>query len=149
MLIESMLAPERTLAQISGPSKKRVIENVAKTFAESLPTLDVEELYQNIINREKLGSTGIGGGVAIPHCRCHTGGGTYGACITLEQPIDFDSVDNLPVDIIFAMLVPENAESEHLETLSNLAEKLQDANFVSNLRKAKDSVELFNAATHT
>ncbi|WP_086929952.1 PTS sugar transporter subunit IIA [Agarilytica rhodophyticola] len=147
MLIKSILSTKRTVAKIEGGSKKRVIETLAQNFANDIEGFDVDELYQSLINREKLGTTGIGDGIAIPHCRFNTGGHTYGACMTLASPIDFDAVDGKPVDIIFAMLVPENAESSHLESLASLAQLLQDADFVSTIRSVSSDDALFDAIT--
>ncbi len=146
MLIESILTPQRAKAKLEGISKKRVIETLATLFANDIEGFDVNHLYQNLINREKLGTTGIGGGIAIPHCRFNTGGKTYGACMTLDSPIDFDAVDSEPVDIVFAMLVPENAEKNHLELLAHLAELLQKSEFVGKLRRARSDSELFDTA---
>lgn len=146
MQIESILSNKRTKAKLEGISKKRVLEKLAEIFANNIDDLSVDDVYQSLINREKLGTTGIGGGIAIPHCRIPTGGETYGACVTLSSPVDFDSVDNNPIDIIFAMLVPENAEKSHLEMLAGLAEVLQDSTFVNNLRTATDDNELFQVA---
>ena len=146
MEIQSILSAQRTVAKVEGTSKKRLLEAVATLFADNIQSLDVNELYQSLINREKLGTTGIGSGIAIPHCRFSTGGATYCACMTLQSAIDFDSVDNAPVDIIFAMLVPENAESSHLEMLAALAEALQRDAFVEGLRSAKTNQELFQNA---
>lgn len=143
MLIESMLSRARTRAKITGGSKKRLIETIASVFAEDVQNLNVDELYQHLLNREKLGTTGIGGGIAIPHCRFNTGGATYCVCLTLDQPIDFDAVDDQPVDVIFAMLVPEDAENDHLKILAGLAEVLQNPAFVKNLRATKDDEVLF------
>lgn len=146
MDIHSILTASRTKAHVDGISKKRVLETLASVFADDISDFNVDELYQNLINREKLGTTGIGGGIAIPHCRFNTGGATYCACLTLEKPIDFDAVDNKPVDIIFAMLVPENAESSHLEMLAKLAEMLQQPAFVQRLRDASSDAELYDIA---
>jgi len=148
-MIETILTPNRTRAKISSASKKRVIEVLAQTFAHDQASFDEDSLYQNHINREKLGTTGIGGGIAIPHCRFATGGDTYGVCLTLETPINFDAVDNKPVDLIFAMLVPEDAEKNHLETLAHLAERLQNEGFVKNLRNAQTDEALFCAAAQS
>jgi PTS system nitrogen regulatory IIA component len=146
MLIESMLTPMRVKAKIEGGSKKRIFETLANTFAETLGGFDGNEIYQSLINREKLGSTGLGQGIAIPHCRFNTGGETFGVCLTLSIPVDFGSVDNKPVDIIFAMLVPEAAESSHLEALSALAEAMQKPYFVGEIRAAQTDERLFQAA---
>lgn len=147
MLIKSILSEDRTLAKISDTSKKRTLETLASLFASEVNLEDSSELFSHFINRERLGSTGIGQGIAIPHCRFDTKGKTLCACLTLSNPIDFDAVDNEPVDIVFAMLVPENAESDHLETLAKLAESLQQEEYVSKLRAAENAIELYKAAT--
>ncbi len=146
MDIHNFLSVSRTKSHVDGISKKRVLETLAKVFADDISAFNVDELYQNLISREKLGTTGIGGGIAIPHCRFNTEGATYCACLTLETPIDFDAVDNKPVDIIFAMLVPENAESSHLEMLAKLAEMLQQPALVKRLRDATSDAELYDIA---
>lgn len=146
MHIESLLTSQRTLCRANCTSKKRTLEVLASLIAEGCENIDPNELFQQLIGRERLGSTGIGDGIAIPHCRFKTQGATIGALMTLENPIDFDSVDSKPVDIIFAMLVPEDAESEHLQTLATLAEQLQQPNYVGALRKAETEDALYRAA---
>lgn len=146
MHIESLLSLERTRCQAAGSSKKRTLEQLAELIAQGSEAIDAEKLFTQLINRERLGSTGIGGGIAIPHCRFPTQGKTIGALLTLDQPIDFDAVDGQPVDIIFAMLVPENAENEHLQTLAHLAELLQNAEFVNALRAARTDEALYQTA---
>lgn len=148
-MLESILTVERTKARLDGVSKKRAFECVAKIFSDNIDHFDIDELYQHLINREKLGTTGIGGGIAIPHCRFNTGGETYCACISFDKAIDYDAVDNQPVDIIIAMLVPEDAQDSHLQLLASLAEKLQHPGFVQSLRKADTDQHLFNAAIET
>ncbi len=146
---ESILSIDRTLCRISCASKKRLVEKLAGLIAEDTGAIQKENLFELLLARERLGSTGIGSGIAIPHCRCKTLDRTIGALITLETPIDFDSIDNQPVDIVFAMLVPENAEGEHLQTLARLAESLQDQKFVDLLRMADNREELLARAIKT
>lgn len=146
MLLENILTEDRTRVNVQSASKKRTLETLAQIFAEDIDIIDADELFQHFINRERLGSTGIGHGIAIPHCRFKTGGQTFAACITLEEPIDFDSVDSEPVNVIFAMLVPEDAEANHLQTLASIAESLQKPEYVTALRKSKTSPELFKCA---
>ena len=146
MLLETILTEDRTRVNVQSASKKRTLEILAQIFAEDIDIIDADELFQHFINRERLGSTGIGHGIAIPHCRFNTGGQTFAACITLEDPIDFDSVDSEPVNVIFAMLVPEDAEANHLQTLASIAESLQEPEYVAALRKSKTSSELFTCA---
>ncbi len=140
------LTPNRTQSRVSCSSKKRILELLAETIASSEPDIDADELFQQFIVRERLGSTGIGEGIAIPHCRCKRNDAMIGALITLAQPIDFDSVDSKPVDIVCALLVPEKEDDQHLQTLSKLAEALQQQNYVKELRNASSDDQLFRVA---
>ena len=145
MLIRDILTEERTLLGIRGTSKKRILEFLSRFIAEQIDFLDDKEIFNCLINREKLGSTGIGEGVAIPHCRIPGNDKTIGAMVVLHDPIDFDSVDKQPVDIIFVLLVPEEANDEHLETLKELAGRFNQASFREKLRRSEDTEHLFNA----
>lgn len=147
MRIHSLLSPKRTLCHVACGSKKRSLEVLADLIAEHHEEIQADELFEQFVARERLGSTGIGEGIAIPHCRAKTRGETIGALMTLESPIDYDSVDSKPVDIIFAMLVPEDSDADHLNTLANLVSLLQENGYVSSLRAANNGDELFGAAT--
>lgn len=146
MQIQNLITPSRTLCGIEGVSKKRALEILANTIAQDVPTIDADELFRRLVAREKLGSTGIGYGIAIPHCRIDSCTNTLGALITLNQPIEFDAIDSEPVDVLFAMLVPEEAHSEHLQTLAALASALNDADFRARLRAADSDAALYAAA---
>ncbi|MDO3388354.1 PTS sugar transporter subunit IIA [Gilvimarinus sp. SDUM040013] len=147
MEIAQILSPERTLCHIEGVSKKRALEILANTIAESEPMLDADDVFRRLIAREKLGSTGIGHGIAIPHSRIPGCDCTLGALITLKDPIDFDAMDGEPVDVLFAMLVPEESNDEHLQTLAALAGALNNDTYRQTLRAARSPLELFDAAT--
>jgi PTS system nitrogen regulatory IIA component len=146
MQIQSLISPNRTLCSVEGGSKKRTLELLANTIAQDIPEIDADELFRRLIGRERLGSTGIGHGIAIPHCRVEHCSGTVGALITLADPIEFDAIDSQPVDILFAMLVPEDAHSEHLQTLAALAEALNKSEYRQRLRAATTNEMLFQAA---
>ena len=146
MQIEAILTQSRTRSQAVGGSKKRVLETLAQLVADDQTGISAEDVFQRLIARERLGSTGIGQGIAIPHCRFPTGGATLGALVTLQDSVDFDSIDNAPVDIVFAMLVPEDAEGNHLQTLANLAEALQQQGYVQKLREASSDEALYECA---
>lgn len=147
MEIAQILAPERTLCHIEGVSKKRALEILANTIAESEPMLDADDVFRRLIAREKLGSTGIGHGIAIPHSRIPGCDRTLGALITLKAPIDFDAMDNEPVDVMFAMLVPEESDDQHLQTLAALASALNNPDYRQALRSAESPQVLFDVAT--
>ncbi|WP_075187257.1 PTS IIA-like nitrogen regulatory protein PtsN [Teredinibacter haidensis] len=146
MQISTILTDERCKAKATDASKKRVLESLASLFASDLPDTDETTIFQCLIARERLGSTGIGQGVAIPHCRLSASNQTLCACITLDHPVDFDAVDGAPVDVIFAILVPEDAEDSHLQTLATLAEALQNPNFTRKLKACSSNEELFRVA---
>ena len=107
MKLNDVLPPENIVADAPGGSKKRVLENLSVFLAERMPTVTADELYQGLLSRERLGSTGIGEGVAIPHCRMGGCDKITGALIKLEEPVDFDAIDGEAVDLIFALIVPE------------------------------------------
>lgn len=149
MQIQSLISPGRTLCDVEAGSKKRALELLANTIARDIPTIDADELFRRLIGRERLGSTGIGHGIAIPHCRAEHCNGTVGALITLTTPIDFDAIDSQPVDILFALLVPEDAHNEHLQTLAALAGALNNAEYRQRLRAANSNEALYEAALIT
>ncbi len=147
MNIESILAPDRVFSGIQASSKKRAIEYAARKIGEALPQLDVGELYRGLIEREKIGSTGLGDGVAIPHCRLASCQKIVGSLFIFDEGVDFVSPDDEPVRIMFVLLVPESETSEHLPTLAMLAEKLQLESYRKRLIHAKDNDSLYACAT--
>ena len=113
MQIKSLLTPERTCSSLEASSKKRALELLAQIIAQDIPGIDADDLLRRFLARERLGSTGVGHGIAIPHCRINsTDNNAIGALITLKHPVEFDSIDAEPVDILFAMLVPEDSHVE-------------------------------------
>ena len=146
MMINSILDRELTLCKAQGSSKKRVLENIAEFIHQHYPHIDADELFRQLTARERLGSTGIGHGIAIPHCRSNQVQTAIACLVTLKEPIDFDAHDDAPVDIIFVLIAPENASDEHLNILAGLAGLMNQADFRNNLRKSTSSDELYNAA---
>ncbi len=147
MDVKTFLSQHRTRCGVETSSKKRALEILSQTISEDQPTLDANEIFQNLIAREKLGSTGLGQGIAIPHCRLSNCASTVGALITLASPIDFEAIDGKPVDILFALVVPEEAHEAHLQTLSAIAERLNQSDFLKQLRHSDSAEKLFAAAT--
>ncbi len=144
--IFDILTLERTQLGAQCSSKKRVIEYVANFLADKIPDAQADDLYEYLIAREKLGSTGIGEGIAIPHSRLSECEDTIGALFVLENPVDFDAIDRVPVDIVFVLLVPTEATEQHLQTLSMLAQKFSQQPFRDSLRKANTTPELYQLA---
>ncbi len=147
MDIIDILTPTRTLNDLECNSKKRALEATSEWLARVIPAFDATELFTALISREKLGSTGFGDGIALPHCRLATCDQVTGALIKLKNGIDFDAIDRKSVDIMFILLVPENATNEHLQVLSTLAGKFGEAEFRERLRACNSNEELFQAAT--
>ena len=152
MQIQSLLTPERTCSSLEASSKRRALELLAQTIAQDISSIDADDLLRRFLARERLGSTGVGHGIAIPHCRINNSSGdagnnAIGALITLAQPVEFDSIDAEPVDILFAMLVPEDSHDEHLKNLAALAGALTRSEFRQRLRAASDNSTLYEAAT--
>lgn len=149
MQIQSLLTPERTCGGLDASSKRRALELLAQTIARDIPSLDADDLLRRFLARERLGSTGVGHGIAIPHCRVNlNAAAAIGALITLSQPIEFDAIDGEPVDILFAMLVPEEAHDEHLKNLAALASALTRSEFRERLRTANTNTALYEAAVN-
>lgn len=147
LTIDNILAPELTLCRVPASSKKRVLETIAEHIHHQDEILSDIEIFSNLISRERLGSTGIGQGIAIPHCRLEGLDRVIGVLMTLAEPIDFDAIDNQPVDLVFALIVPKEATSEHLELLSQLAEKFNDNAFCERLRQCEDAGTLYQRMT--
>ena len=141
--IKSILSPELTQCGLPGSSKKKVLEEIARRIALQFTDLEENTIFDSLIARERLGSTGIGQGIAIPHSRLENCHKVIGGLFTLESKIPFDAIDNEPVDILFVLLVPPAATTEHLELLSQIAEKFNDPKFCKRLRAAKSGAALF------
>ncbi|MFT5210164.1 MAG: PTS system nitrogen regulatory IIA component [Flavobacterium sp.] len=146
MEIETILAPERTFCKISARSKKRVIEDIAIKLAETIDGLEAEDIFSRLINREKLGSTAIGDGIAIPHCRIDGCQDIIGGLFTLNDPIEFQAIDDNPVEVLFVLLVPTEEVAEHLEVLAMLAGKFESSTFRLGLTTAEQNEELYRRA---
>jgi len=144
--IESILAPEHTHCKLTARSKKRVIEDIAIKLAASIDSLDAEDIFAKLINREKLGSTAIGHGIAIPHCRLDGCKDIVGGLFTLEQAVEFQAIDDKPVEILFVLLVPTEEVAEHLEVLAMLASKFESEKYRQRLIRATQNKELYETA---
>lgn len=147
MSIAELLAAERVVPRADITSKKRALEFLSTILAESNPNLDQNEIFTSLLGREKLGSTGLGHHVALPHGRLATSEPPIGAFITLAEPIDFDAIDDQPVDLLFALVVPEESTSEHLTILAQLAELFRDEGFCQQLRETTEREDLLRLFT--
>ena len=146
MQLEDILTSERCYCKLEGTSKKRILMNISEQLGQQFATLDESEVFNSIMAREQLGSTGLGNGIAIPHCRVPHCQGIIGALVTLKSPIDFDAIDSKPVDLLFILIVPEEKTDEHVKTLAGLAALFNDPDFCYTLRQTQDNEELYNIA---
>ena len=143
MDLNAILRPECTVFAIPG-SKKKALELIGDIASAEYSNLSSQEIFENLIAREKMGSTGIGNGIAIPHGSLKDLTAPVAILMKCQEPIPFEAIDNQNVDIIFALLVPaEQSSEEHLAILSAMAKKLSDKQVVKQLRKAKDETELY------
>lgn len=134
MQISELLIPSSVLCVQTFSSKKTTLEALSKLLANADPSINCVEIFDCLIAREKLGSTGLGKGIAIPHGRLKGGKKTIAAFIQLQHGIDYDAVDGVPVDILFALLVPEHSTDQHLKILSHLTEMFSNDAILEQLR---------------
>ena len=140
MIIHRILTPGRTFDSVYGGSKKKILEFIAERISGDVPEIDTGELFDALVARERIGTTGFGAGVAIPHCRCKFCPQPVGLFIRLAEPVDFDSVDREPVDLVFALVVPEGEDQEHLEFLKALTEQFHSPAMLEKIRTVDSEV---------
>lgn len=144
MLIAALLVNADNISfHDEATSKKRVIENLSRMLAANTSAATAEKIFQVLLERERLGSTGLGKGVAIPHARVPDLTHTVAAMLTLETPIEFESADSKPIDIAFGLLVPEDDTEHHLQHLSRLVTLFRDEEICSRIRQASSSEAIF------
>jgi len=148
MRISDILTPERMLCHVETTSKKRVLEYFSKLLAQESSLFTSYEIFDSLLGRERLGSTAVGKGVALPHARVTQSKVTLAAFLQLEKGIDFDAFDKQPVDLLFALMVPEDSTEEHLKVLAQLASMFSEESFCEKLRQVKECREKFNLLIH-
>lgn len=141
--IADLITPERILPKVETASKKRALEALSQLIARDRPELSQQKVFESLIARERLGATGLGRGVALPHGRLENLGQVIGAFIRLEKGVDFDAIDKQPVDLLFALLVPVDSTDEHLQILATLAQMFGDMQLREQLRTTDSSTALF------
>jgi PTS system nitrogen regulatory IIA component len=145
MQLSDIITPERVVAQLHATSKKRALETISKLIAEHSDTsLGASEIFDSLIARERLGSTAIDHGVALPHGRLKNSKHTIGAFVQLSEGIDCDAMDRQDVRLLFALLVPEESTQEHLQLLARLAEMFSNTELREQLNKATDKQALYD-----
>ncbi len=146
--IADLLSVKRCLCQVPGGGKKRIFETVAEVLGQDDPEFHPGELVAGMLAREKLGTTALGGGIAIPHCRMNECTQAAGVLLTLNSPADFEPPDGEDVDLVFALIVPAEATQEHLNILADLARLFSQAHFCDALRSCRSAEALYNTAVN-
>ena len=151
MDINQLIAPDRVKCLTGIKSKKRALESLGHLLSSGAAGVDPTDIFHHLVERERLGSTGLGHGVALPHARLtdheENQNISLGSFIKLNSGVDFDSPDSQPADLLFALLVPEKCTDEHLQILASLAGMFSDATFCEKLRNCETDDELFTQLT--
>ncbi len=143
--IADLISEDRIACDVDISSKKRSLEVLSDMVGQADEALNPTTIFNKLISREKLGSTGLGRGVALPHARIEGSSQAYGALIRLRDGIDFDAFDHQPVDLLFALVVPEHFTDEHLQILARLAEMFSDATLCQQLRACPDPAAMLES----
>jgi PTS system nitrogen regulatory IIA component len=146
MEIRDLLAPERIVANLKVTSKKQALQELSKRMANMIGQ-DEREIFDLLLERERLGTTGVGDGIAIPHGKLASLDHLYGMFARLERPVNFESIDERPVDLIFLLLAPEGAGADHLKALARISRLLRDKKICEKLRGSDTAEALYALLT--
>ena len=144
--VADFLMPTAVMTEVFAADKQQLLVELARRAGSAL-AVPPDHLLAELMKREELGSTAIGGGVAIPHARFHQVGKPFGLLVRLRKPIEFDAVDGKPVDIVFLLLLPGTPDGKQLGSLASIARKLRDPAVAASLRQARDGTELYRRLT--
>jgi PTS system nitrogen regulatory IIA component len=142
MDIANLVCPESVVASLKATSKKQALQELAKTAA-AITGMPERAIFDVLLERERLGTTGVGNGIAIPHGKLPELNQLYGVFARLDRSIDFDSIDDQPVDLIFLLLAPESAGADHLKALARVSRLLRDKGMCEKLRATSTSDGLY------
>ena len=148
MQITEFIEPQRIHIGVKATSKKQILEFLARTGSEET-SLAERSIFDVLVERERLGSTGVGKRVAIPHGRIPLLDSLHGNFFRLDRAVAFDSIDDEPVDLIFLLLAPTGTGAEHLKALSSISRLLRDSDRCDRLRKAENKIQVFEILTET
>lgn len=141
-----LISPDAVIASLRATSKKQALQELARKAAD-LTGLEERRIFEVLLERERLGTTGVGNGIAIPHGKLPELTRLYGIFARLDKPIDFDSIDDEPVDLIFLLLAPESAGADHLKALARVSRLLRDRAICSKLRGCDTADGLYAVLT--
>ncbi len=143
MLLEEIIKPDSVLCNAHARSKKHSLEILSELLVRSHPDIASEDIFEKLIERERLGCTSLDDGVAFPHCRVEGLDASVGALMKLTEAVEFDASDGEPVDLIFGLIVPAEVNEQDHATISGIAELLRDQDLRARMRAATTSNELY------
>src|SRR5271170_703993 len=146
MSLNDLLTPDAVIASLRVNGKKQALQELSDRAAE-VSGLPAREIFDSILQRERLGPTGVGDGIAIPHGKLAKCRRIFGVFAKLERPIDFEALDGLPVDLIFLLISPESAGADHLKALAAIARVLRKPGIAGQLRGARDASAMYSLLT--
>lgn len=146
MEISDLITPERVIAKLRVANKRTVLQEMARRAA-SLIGEDEHKVFEILLEREQLGTTGIGGGTAVPHGRLPGLAQPMGLFARLEKPIDFDAIDSQPVDLVFLLLTPSDAGANHLKALARISRLMRDRAMCAKLRGTESADAIYALLT--
>lgn len=142
MDLTDLLTPQGVVAHLKAANKKQALQELAHTASE-VTDLEERAIFDALLERERLGTTGVGLGIAIPHAKMPELERLWGLFARLDNPVDFDSIDEQPVDLIFVLLAPESAGADHLKALARISRLLRNQAIVEKLRGAESAEAIF------
>jgi nitrogen PTS system EIIA component len=148
MDLSDVITPEAILPSLKANSKKQVLQAIAEKAA-AMTGVEERDIFDTLNKREKLGSTGVGGGIAIPHGKLAKLDQIFGMFARLPKPIDFEALDETPVDLIFLLLAPESAGADHLKALARVARLFREPGIAGKLRASSDASALYAVLTES
>ena len=145
MLLEQIIKPDSVLCNAQARSKKHCLEILSELLVRSVPEINSEDIFERLVERERLGCTSLDQGVAFPHCRVEGLDTTIAALIRLSEPVDFDSPDGELVDLVFGLMVPKEINESHQANIRSIADLLGDQILRQKMRDATTSNELYDS----
>jgi nitrogen PTS system EIIA component len=149
MDIIDFLSPERVVLDLRCRDKAQVIGEIARHFARAVPLLSPHAVDSALLARERLGSTGLGGGFALPHARIEGLERFLGLFMRLAKPLDFDAIDGRPVSLVFVLLIPSEGAASHMGALAAISRRFRDPDLATHLRRVRTPMEAYGFLTRT
>jgi nitrogen PTS system EIIA component len=146
MQLKDFIAQNAILPTIKVANKKQLFQEISARAA-LISGIGEREIFDTLWQREKLGSTGVGNGIAIPHGKLAKAGRMFGLFVRLDTPVDFDATDGIPVDLVCVLIAPESAGADHLKALAQVARTLRDSAFTTLLRATRDEAGIYALLT--